>query len=984
MAYQIFLSSCFDSEMQKSREIFRADLIARFNERSGQYGENTFITDFEYGIPDGLKAKQIIDICMSGVKKADLFLSILGNRYGYCIGTELIEVDLLDFRDLLMPESKGDKQISFFEIEILTALLFIPEKTVFFVWDTSEREERAARLLNALEERGYDINVFGTRDKLVELAVSRFAYYSGYLFIDEIDGDRKQTSSELPGTIYGIAPDNLTVSQMQYLSRKLRYNISQETILSKISAYVDSDSVDTFVLAGASGCGKSMALAEWIRKNMDREDISIHCWFHEEGAGILSVVLLGMLSDLQKDVNYFYQDDAVHAFYNMALENYTVKQVFVLDGMEHLVEAVEAGWLITSMNPTVKIIISLDSDYCQYLPKAHVILEKITALPVQKLIRHIYRKEGKQLEYPFIQNTLEDICGNWSLRQTAEGLQQFLRIMKYQPRSSEENGALTRIRAYLGEFDSIYGIFDKTKLYLENHFDKKVIHQSISLLALTERGLTRNELSDLMQGRTEIFYQLYFVLVQNEDLFMLPGSIAKQQICRLSEEETLSYRKQLIEYFKSSGTDRAMIELCWQLVMMSDVEGLVEFLSSIRNWSLIHTNSSLYFAGLDNILLKEQWERICSNWKKLLLEQGEQFSEKEIFTISDGLNTLCKLEDAADVIEILISRGGDAVSLASYHQQIASLYEDLGDERAIYHIGQAIYFLETIDQNAFVQNKIDTYLTGAFIYAFFLDKEHRSAEQRNQFTDTLEKWLYNAVSLAEQASYQNTTYQILCYHNAAYIYWNTNQYRKALEYIDYALSIPRFDKSLTVSDLTLRAQIYNDMYCEENEYLSEETGLLMVGEDPENQYLIFAGRDLQKAKKLQQKLVYNMGKTSYFDELAELHYIMSQNFSYRGCYREAIEEIDAALEMEKSADVTQDLYATYYQASVVRLGAYNKWKEKRFLTEALDYLKKAEAEIMHYGTVNAYYYLEDVQKQKDYVLEVLGEGYISGTLPCNC
>ena len=39
---------------------------------------------------------------------------------------------------------------------------------------------------------------------------------------------------------------------------------------------------------------------------------------------------------------------------------------------------------------------------------------------------------------------------------------------------------------------------------------------------------------------------------------------------------------------------------------------------------------------------------------------------------------------------------------------------------------------------------------------------------------------------------------------------------------------------------------------------------------------------------------------------------------------------------------------------------------------------------MHYGTVNAYYYLEDVQKQKDYVLEVLGEGYISGTLPCNC
>lgn len=973
MAYQIFLSSCFDSEMQKNREIFRADLIARFNERSGQYGESTFITDFEYGIPDGLKAEQIIDICMSGVKKADLFLCIIGKRYGYCIGTEWISADLLDFRELLMPESKGDKRISFFEIEILTALLFIPEKTAFFVWDISVREERAVRLLHALQERGYDINVFGTREKLVELAVDRFAYYSGFLFSDEIDDNRKNIGSGLSGPDKGVTSDNLTVSQMQYLSRKLRYNISQETIFSKISAYVDSGSEDTFVLAGDSGCGKSMALAEWVRKNMERDDISIHCWFHEEGAGILSVVLLGLLSDLQKDANYFYQDDAVHAFYNVALEKYTVKQVFVLDGMEHLEEAAEAGWLITGMNPTVKIIISLGSDYCQYLPKDHVILEKMAALPVQSLIEHIYRKEGKQLEYPFIQKTLDDICRNWSLRQTAEGLQQFLRIMKYQPGTSQKNGNLTRIKDYLGEFDTIYGIFNETKLYLENHFDKDVVHQSISLLALTERGLTRNELSDLMQGRTEIFYQLYFVLIQNEDLFMLPGGVAKQQISRLSEVEILSYRKQLIEYFKGSGTDRAMIELCWQLAMMPDAEGLVEFLSSIKNWSLIHTNSSLYFAGLDNVLLKGHWERICSNWKKLLREEGERFSEKEVFTISDGLNTLCKIEDAADAIGILISRGGDAVSMASYHQQIASFYEDLGDERAVYHIGQAIHFLEAIDEKAFVQNKIDTYLTGAFIYAFFLDKEERSAEQRSQFTGTMEKWLYNAVSLAEQTNYQNPTYLILCYHNAAYVYWNIKQYGQALKYIDHALSIPRFDESLTVSDLTLRAQIYNDMYCGQNEFLSEETGLLMVGEDPENEYLILAGRDLQSAKELQQKLVHKMGRTSYIDELAELHYNLSQNLGYRGFYREAIEEIDAALEMEKSADVTQDLYATYNQASVVRLGAYSKWKEEHFLAEALDYLNNAEAEIMRHGTANAYYYLEDVQKQKDYVLEVLGK-----------
>ena len=47
--------------MQKNRELFRGDLVARFNECSGCYGTATFITDFEYGIPDGLTAEEIMD-----------------------------------------------------------------------------------------------------------------------------------------------------------------------------------------------------------------------------------------------------------------------------------------------------------------------------------------------------------------------------------------------------------------------------------------------------------------------------------------------------------------------------------------------------------------------------------------------------------------------------------------------------------------------------------------------------------------------------------------------------------------------------------------------------------------------------------------------------------------------------------------------------------------------------------------------------------
>ena len=971
MSYQIFLSSCFDQEMQKNREVFRADLIARFNERSGRYGENTFITDFEYGIPDGLKAEKIIDICVANVKNADLFMCILGKRYGYIIEKNRLPEEFLEFRDLLMPKSAEDDYVSFFEIEILAALLFIPEKTSFLVWNTSVREDRADRLLAALVAHSYDISFFESRKELSELAVNRFVYYSGYMYISETE-TLKNTSSNITNRsdAENMSP-NLTESQIIYLSRKLRYNIPQETIISKISAYVDSSSSDTFVLVGNSDSGKSMVLAEWVRRNMNRADISIHAWFHEEGAGFLSIILMHLLADEQNVQDFFYQDDVVHTFYNMAVTKKDRKQVFIIDGIDHLEEARDVGWLITSMDPTVKIIITLNNRLCAYLPKAHVNVEYIPPLSVSRLIQRIYELEGKGLEYPYIQNLLEDVCKNWSLRQTAEGIQQFLRIMKYQPGSSKKNWDSSKFKVYLGKFDSMYGIFGNTKLYLESNFDPIIVHQSISLLALTERGLSRKELSDLIQGKIEIFYQLYFVLVQNEDLFMLPKAVIKKQLNSIPRQEMLKYRKKLIGYFKNDASDRAVIEICWQLAMIPNKEELVAFLSDIGKWRLIHTNSSLYFAGIDRILSKEQWNQIVTNWKKQLEADPNRYSETDIYAISDGLNELCRIEDAANVIKILIQRGENTFLMASYHQQIASLYEDLGDDRAIGHIEEAVRLLETVDDMAFLHNIIDTYSAGAYIYAFFLNKKDYSEDQKKQNLERLENWLQKVIQLAEQARYENPDYLVQCYHNAAYVYWNIQYYSNAIEYINQALSIPRPDESLIVSDLELRAQIYNDFYCFQNEYLSEETGVLMIGADPEHKYLKLAEKDLKKAIKMQKQLTDKVGNAYYMEELAHLHYNLSQNYGYRGKYKEAVKEIDITLDLEIKAGVSHDLYATYYQAAIARFGAYNKWRDKKFLVETLEYLNCTEEEIYQNGTTDAYYYLEDVLKLKQFILEKL-------------
>ena len=43
--YHIFLSSCYDKDMRVNRELFRSELLARFNIISGALGINTYLID---------------------------------------------------------------------------------------------------------------------------------------------------------------------------------------------------------------------------------------------------------------------------------------------------------------------------------------------------------------------------------------------------------------------------------------------------------------------------------------------------------------------------------------------------------------------------------------------------------------------------------------------------------------------------------------------------------------------------------------------------------------------------------------------------------------------------------------------------------------------------------------------------------------------------------------------------------------------------
>lgn len=302
-----------------------------------------------------------MDICISHVKKADLFMCILGNRYGYPISIERTPKEFSDFRISLMPESASDPMINFLELEILAACLYLPNSMCFLVHSGCAQDSRLTRLLSALTRWNADITYFDAPSSLTTIVLQKFIHYSDFQPVSFSFHDNHTFST----------------SQLQYLSRKLWYNIVQSDALAAISAYVDSTSDSTFILSGNPACGKSMCLAEWVNQNIQRTDIAIHCWFHDEGPALLSTVLIDLLSQ-EPHKEFFYQSDTTEAFYNVVTAPHRIKQIFILNGIDHLEEAMNVGWLITKTDPSVKVIITSNNAIKKYLPTKHTIIKNLS------------------------------------------------------------------------------------------------------------------------------------------------------------------------------------------------------------------------------------------------------------------------------------------------------------------------------------------------------------------------------------------------------------------------------------------------------------------------------------------------------------------------------------------------------------------------------------------------------------------------------
>lgn len=794
--YKVFLSSGFDRIMSEKRDLFRAELVSSFNIISGRMGINTYLVDFEYGIPSGTSKNDVIKICLSNVKVSNLFICILSERYGqemdiFSLPEDLQQVALISKHAILV------KKISVLELEILTAISnHIP--SIFFVQQGSEKEVALQQLISQLRDRECDIRYFESYMELADLAVNTFKSHIGIREDSSFSSD---------------------IGRKQLFARKLRYYCEMYSAVECIDHYVKGEDTRILLIEGEKGAGKTTAIAYWARENEQNPDLKIISWFDELGPTNYTGMLTHLLDQTGIDSSScMFPEDAVNLLHEQLRSVKEKRYVFIIDGADTIEDNEDPlGWLVSQLSPSVKMIITATNPL--KLLKSSRFIQAMTITPVStaRLMQKIYYLEGKQYEYPGVKDLLNKVFKVSNPRQITLAIQQFLREVKYVSSTSEliaQQWNAEQIFAYLQQMNSEWVIFKKQCQYLKGFNFIEQLDSSIMLIACSEKGISMNELAKLTGGGSHFIHQFYFSLYCNEDLYYFPKEIRDAVLNSMTQSEQKASRDKLISFFRKKGDDRANIELYYQFTSNSNAKDLYQLLESLHRWRIIQGNTTLPYIRKDYIS-ERSWTNLFNHWEREIKNAREEYDEREIYTAYSLALEIGRFSTAAKFVRALIDQANpcDYRSLASYYQIMSDLYDELDDMKSLEYIQKALYNMALAEDEIRPQNQVDTYLMAAEIFSHFAFVRDADALERKKETIALvEQWLQAAIVITENDWNMNAYFRSLTYHGAAYSSYNICCYENAYKYIQEAIACETSDLKTRSDIFFLKGQICVALY----------------------------------------------------------------------------------------------------------------------------------------------------------------------------
>lgn len=795
---RFFLSSTF-----KDMEEERNAIVKVFHElRVEAARRNVILTmvDLRWGVSrEESRTGKVLSVCLGEIEHSHpFFIGLLGGRYGSHPSLE----DLKKNKDLeeRYPWVRKDieNELSITEIEIQYGVLRNTNEVdaAFFINKTSTCPPDDHERLTWLKKK-VSANKKVTCDD----------YYSIKDLCHKVRARVKDILDKHFGEVVHSEIARQQTAQLAYINTYHTHYVKSNVNFGIIDEFVRGGG-SYLVIGGESGMGKSALVANWIKENKDRLPCRMIYYFL--GNSSTSNDYTHILSYIRDNLYDLYQ--VKRSGFEKSLKEETQRLLveatekgapllIIIDGVNQVMDRDNAkllNWLPTAPSPKVKLLFTtLEGDEtwerfkCLGYPRRRI--KPLTKDQRRRFSKRYLSYVGKKLDKDQLEKILSArYCSNTLVLRTL--LDELICFGSYRKLNR-------RINYYLAS-SSIENFFHRMLKRMEADYspDQDLVRHTLSLIALSEDGLSEEEIIKITGVRQMDWYSFYSAfyhhLIQRQGLVTFSHQYVAEAVrkrYKLSNTRVAeSCRREIVSFFETSeegkaNSRRQTSEFSFQYFHLKDCERLHKTILSFDAFN--------HFCNTDLNPLAAYW--------RMLLQ-----ADKDGYSLQDYLRLPCDGIPAEEMPYLNVGLFADLyfgdypLAIECYRRNIQETVGVLGAGHP--HVGAAY------------NNMGDTYAR--------LSEPSLAMECYRK-----------ALSIAENALGPDHPDTATVYNNVGAALADMGDYKSSMEYLERALEVHRTffgeNHPSVAHDYNNIGMVYNDYgyydeagrYCEKACAISEAT-----------------------------------------------------------------------------------------------------------------------------------------------------------------
>ena len=685
---RVFISSTFQ-DMQDERNELMKKTFPVLRRKAAERDVTLTELDLRWGItPAESQSGKVVEICLREIENSEpFFIGIIGNRYGWIPSSEDLGESLRE--RFTQVNGYVERRLSVTEMEMQFGVLERPEDlhAFFFIKeqesDDVDEPAKLASLKEAARANGrYPVSTYSSPEDLAQQVEEAFTKLLDDLFPE--------------GTLSELEKER--VGQRAYLNSLCQNYIRTDTNFAAIDNWMSDWEKHQLVITGASGLGKSALVANWVKEKLSAGDgLSYKIIYHFVGnGGSLGSHghVIKALCDEIRDRYGFAVDEkedktdekALEELFNRVAAEGDKPLLIVLDAINQIIDvdnAKQLNWLpIPPKNVKILFTTLEDDRTMDVFRNRHYpvfTLQPLTKAQREAMVRGylgLYSKKlqpnqiacivtDKQCENTLVLKTLLDELVNFGIFEKLD----------------------EKIGTYLAA-ESIDDFYEILLTNYENDFGEPFVKHILSLIAVSRNGLSEEEILAITQ-ETPLHWSQFFCAIR-QHLIVKNGliSFAHSYIRKAVEDRYLDEmgdwnqrvkaillidlcRKEIVTYFKSLRSHRAMDELPYQYNKLDDYSNLHDF--------LLNLDILTYLYDGDESELGKYWKRLIEKGKYSLkdyLAEIERVEDDRRAFLLSVLSSFTRNTVVDPALSLLFIK--EALSIVNDEEKRAELLNQLG------------------------------------------------------------------------------------------------------------------------------------------------------------------------------------------------------------------------------------------------------------------------------------------------------------------